>query len=150
MKKILSLMIVLLVTLTITGCGSKETNTGTNGNNTSINENENSSDNAAFLNKTYNGEYYDGNTTTSVAFKVTKFNKEKGILEISVNNTTYKLTKNEIIDSDYGTVYYAEYEDLSLNMNYRTDDSFSIKASIAQNSNMNNNEAILKLAGIFK
>lgn len=165
MKKTISLMMVLLVAITLTGCGSKETNDNLNNNGENINANDNTQkddsksknpsdeNSVAFLNKIYNGEYYDGNSTTDVSFKVTKFDKEKGITEISVNGTTYKLTNNEIIEADYGTVYYAEYEDLSLNMNYKTDDSFSIKASISQNSKISANDRnkdILKLTGSFK
>lgn len=106
-----------------------------------------------FLNNTYNGEYYDGNSTTTVSFKVTKFNNEKGITEINVNGTTYELTKSEIIDTDYGITYCADYEDLTLNMNYRSSDSFYISASITQNSKMqdnDNNKEILKLSGVYK
>ncbi len=160
MKKIISLMMVLLVALTLTGCGSKDNNStnnnGENTNNTTQKDNNNdkdTSDNVVFLNKTYNGEYYDGNSTTKVSFKVTKFNSEKGIMEISVNNTIYKLTNNQIMESENGIIYYAEYEDLSISMNYKTNDSFSIKASIAQNSQMSsndNNKNILKLSGLFK
>lgn len=159
MKKILNLIVIISFTLILTGCGSKETNNNTNNNGENTNNNTQKNNNSkktadetsiAFLNKTYNGEYYDG---TTVAFKVTKFNKEKGITEISVDNTIYKLTKSEIFEYDYGTVYYAEYEDLTLNMSYKSSDSFSIKASIVQNSKMydnDNNKNILKLGGNYK
>ena len=126
---------------------------------TNVNENTNTNDNKetnniVFLNKIYKKtNELSAKDFENVTFEVTKYNKDLGIIKIIVNDVAYELNNSEIIETEDGIIYCANYEDLTLNMTYKSDDSFSIRASITQNSKMSdndNNKEILKLAGVFK